>query len=363
MADIRDRVLSRDDPALIISSENGSIMHRTISGDDAAYGFNQWQVSPAIPGARIINTWEIYHRIWLVLARFDDGHYKIFRTVNQRDYTLVHDHETRIHNIFYVDEGHAVFCADDGWYFTVNTGTTWAEADEGVLGPIPDEGVLVPEYDDWTVIDSWWPEPELDEPVPEYDNWTWLGALGAAAYSPVARSMAVIGLDTGLWALIAYAENRKIYRAVYPGGEWEMVYDTTPLCNDKWYAAIAGGPVCVLAGVGRHLLRSTTTGEVGNWSVVHEVEGIIKSIIISDQGNAPSFLIEVETVNTEGSTLHWSYDAGDSLIPDVNRMDVVTAVHSVYGTGTGTHNTMYVVFRNRTRQSNPTYKLIRSDRS
>ena len=224
-------------PTLTISASD-RIMTRPIEQDPESprYEQDQWEVSQPLPGVRIINSWQIYHKMWLVLAVTDGGIYNIFLSVGGR-FTLVHSHPSKIYNLFYVDDGHCLFCADDGWYFTVNTGAAWTEADEDVLGPIPDEDVLVPEYDDWTAIDSWWPIPDPDEIVPEYDNWMWLGALGAAAYSPVAKAMAVIGLSTGSWALVAYAEDHRIYRAVYPGGEWDVAYDTTAIWSDKWYPA------------------------------------------------------------------------------------------------------------------------------
>ena len=260
-------------PTLTISASD-RIMTRPIEQDPESprYEQDQWEVSRPLPGVRIINSWQIYHKMWLVLAVTDGGIYNIFLSVGGR-FTLVHSHPSKIYNLFYVDDGHCLFCADDGWYFTVNTGTAWAEADEDVLGPIPDEDVLVPEYDDWTVIDSWWPIPDPDETVPEYDNWMWLGALGAAAYSPVAKAMAVIGLSTGSWALVAYAEDHRIYRAVYPGGEWDVAYDTTTVWTDKWYPAITGGPAGILAGAGSKLLRSLDAGET--WTVLRDLGSVI----------------------------------------------------------------------------------------
>ncbi len=147
-------------PTLTISASD-RIMTRPIEQDPESprYEQDQWEVSQPLPGVRIINSWQIYHKMWLVLAVTDSGIYNIFLSVGGR-FTLVHSHPSKIYNLFYVDDGHCLFCADDGWYFTVNTGTAWTEADEDVLGPIPDEDVLgpipdedvlVPEYDDWTV--------------------------------------------------------------------------------------------------------------------------------------------------------------------------------------------------------------------
>src|SRR5690606_25009485 len=118
------------------------------------------------------------------------GKYNLFLSFGGK-FTLVHSHDSRIYNLFYVDDGHCLFCAEDGWWVTTNTGSTWTELD---LGEDP----------------------------------------------PIARALAIIGLSTGSWALVAYGEDRKIYRAVYPGGEWAEVYDTTTVWSDKWYPAIDG---------------------------------------------------------------------------------------------------------------------------
>jgi len=224
--------------------------------------------------------------------------------------------------------------------------------------PIPDEDVLVPEYDDWTVIDSWWPIPDPDEIVPEYDNWMWLGALGAAAYSPVAKAMAVIGLSTGSWALVAYAEDHRIYRAVYPGGEWEEVYDTTTIWNDKWYPAIAGGPIGILAGAGSKLLRSLDAGET--WTVMRDLGSVIKSIVVSNQSTTPVFAITVEpTPGSDIDKIYLSYDLGDSLAEDANRAGSISSVQSVVPTGTNEVQTMFTVLGKRTADSaKQDYKII-----
>ena len=345
-------------PTLTISASD-RIMTRPIEQDPESprYEQDQWEVSQPLPGVRIINSWQIYHKMWLVLAVTDGGIYNIFLSVGGR-FTLVHSHPSKIYNLFYVDDGHCLFCADDGWYFTVNTGAAWTEADEDVLGPIPDEDVLVPEYDDWTAIDSWWPIPDPDEIVPEYDNWMWLGALGAAAYSPVAKAMAVIGLSTGSWALVAYAEDHRIYRAVYPGGEWDVAYDTTTVWTDKWYPAIAGGPAGILTGAGSKLLRSLDAGV--NWTILRDLGSVIKSIVISNQSSTPVFAITVEpTPGSDIDKIYLSYDLGDSLAEDANRAGSISSVQSVVPTGTNEVQTMFTVLGKRTADTTKQdYKII-----
>lgn len=323
-------------PTLTISASD-RIMTRPIEQDPESprYEQDQWEVSQPLPGVRIINSWQIYHKMWLVLAVTDGGIYNIFLSVGGR-FTLVHSHPSKIYNLFYVDDGHCLFCADDGWYFTVNTGAAWTEADEDVLGPIPDEDVLVPEYDDWM----------------------WLGALGAAAYSPVAKAMAVIGLSTGSWALVAYAEDHRIYRAVYPGGEWDVAYDTTTIWTDKWYPAIAGGPAGILAGAGSKLLRSLDAGV--NWTILRDLGSVIKSIVISNQSSTPVFAITVEpTPGSDIDKIYISYDLGDSLTEDANRAGSISSVQSVVPTGTNEVQTMFTVLGKRAADSTKQdYKII-----
>ena len=194
--------------------------------------------------------------------------------------------------------------------------------------------------------------------MPEYDNWMWLGALGAAAYSPVAKAMAVIGLSTGSWALVAYAEDHRIYRAVYPGGEWDVVYDTATIWSDKWYPAIAGGPAGILAGAGSKLLRSLDTG--ATWTVLRDLGSVIKSIVVSNQSTTPVFAITVEpTPGSDIDKIYLSYDLGDSLAEDANRAGSISSVQSVVPTGTNEVQTAFAVLGKRTPDSQrQDYKII-----
>lgn len=296
-------------PTLTISASD-RIMTRPIEQDPESprYEQDQWEVSQPLPGVRIINSWQIYHKMWLVLAVTDGGIYNIFLSVGGR-FTLVHSHPSKLYNLFYVDDGHCLFCADDGWYFTVNTGAAWTK-------------------------------------------------VGAAAYSPVAKSLAVICLSTGLWALVAYAEDHRIYRAVYPGGEWEEVYDTTTIWTDKWYPAIAGGPAGILAGAGSKLLRSLDTG--ATWTVLRDLGSMIKSIVVSNQSTTPVFAITVEpTPGSDIDKIYLSYDLGDSLAEDANRAGSISSVQSVVPTGTNEMQTMFAVLGKRSADSaKQDYKII-----
>ena len=186
----------------------------------------------------------------------------------------------------------------------------------------------------------------------------WLGALGAAAYSPAAKSLAVIGLSTGVWALVAYAEDHRIYRAVYPGGEWDVAYDTTTIWTDKWYPAIAGGPIGILAGAGSKLLRSLDAG--ATWSVLRDLGSVIKNIVVSNQSTTPIFAITVEpTPGSDIDKIYLSYDLGDSLTEDANRAGSISSVQSVVPTGTNDVQTSFAVLGKRTIDSpQQDYKII-----
>lgn len=296
-------------PTLTISASD-RIMTRPIEQDPESprYEQDQWEVSQPLPGVRIINSWQIYHKMWLTLAVTDDGKYNIVLSIGGK-FTLVHSHSSRIYNLFYVDDGHCLFCAADGWWATTNTGSTWTELD---LGESP----------------------------------------------PIARSLAIIGLSTASWALVAYGEDHKIYRAIYPGGEWEEVYDTTTIWNDKWYPAIAGGPIGILAGAGSKLLRSLDAGV--NWTILRDLGSVIKSIVISNQSSTPVFAITVEpTPGSDIDKIYLSYDLGDSLAEDANRAGSISSVQSVVPTGTNEVQTMFTVLGKRTADSTKQdYKII-----
>ncbi len=292
-------------PRLVISSGD-RIVHRSIGGAAEEYSESDlWEVSSPIPGTRIINTWQIYHKIWLVLALAEDGHYYLFRSINLQKYKLVHEHESKIYGLYFIDDGHAIFCAADGWWATTNAGVTWTKL---ALTTLP------------------------------------------------AAAVAVIQLTASKWALVAYGQDHKIYYAEYPGGDFEEVYDATTWTG-KWYPAIAGGPVGLLAGAGNQLLRSDGAGEP--WDVVQTVPaGVIKSVAVSNQSNLPTFLITVEQEGSEIETLYWSYDIGDSLIPDMSRVGVVASMQSVTPTGIGEIKTIFAVIGRRTAESGSSYRLL-----
>jgi len=302
-----------EDSKLILSASD-RVMHRAVSDMDLLE-HNMWALSDPIPGARIINTWEIYHNIMLVLAATDAGKYCLFRSVDRKKYTLVHEHDSRIYGLFYLDDGHALISAADGWWRTADTGLTWTELDELCQDP------------------------------------------------PVSRIMSAVKTGANTWSLTAYAEDRKLYCRDYPEGSWAEVFDTSSIWQDKWYPALAGSPVASLVGAGNKLLRSLQAGAGVSWDVIQEVEGIIKSIIASDQSSAPTFLIEVEQADAESSKLYWTYDLGDSLVADLNRVDMISSVQSIFPTGTNQRQTMFAIIGKRAAEGANQCKIITDEGS
>jgi hypothetical protein len=300
-----------ESPKLIISTLD-RVMQRSISDEsDIANGCNTWKVSSPIPGTRIVNTWEIYHGIMLALSITEGGHYCLYRSAGRAKYTLVHEHTSKIFGLFYIDDGHVIFSAADGWYTTEDTGLTWT-----LFSSVSGDG------------------------------------------APVARAAVITGSLGDHRKIIAYGEDHKLYRCSYPGGVWEMVLDTTTLTSEKWYPALSGAPVGFLAGAGNKLLRSSNLGSSGSWSTIQEVSGIIKRIVASNRSNLPTFMIEVETISGESSIIYWTYDMGDSIVPDLNRVSPIASVQSVVPTGGSEIQTMFVVLGKRTSEGEQNYKII-----
>ncbi|MDD1735856.1 MAG: hypothetical protein LUQ21_00115 [Methanothrix sp.] len=296
----------------VVLAANDCVMNRAVGSSlEQETESNLWEQSGQIPGVRIINTWQVYKNIWLVLTKTEGGHYHIFRSIDLQRYSLVHDHSSEIYNLFWLDDGHMIFCATDGWWVTTDTGLTWSE--------------LI------------------------------LGAL-----VPKARSVAVVGLQENLWSLVAYGEDHKLYHCDYPGGEWVVAYDTSAIWSDKWYPAIAGGPPGTLAGAGSKLLRSIQAGETGTWQPIMDVEGIIKSIVISNQSGTPAFMIVVEPTIGEDQVdrIFLTNDLGDSLQEVMNRVGTLSSVQSVIPTGTAEVQTMFAVLGNRSVGGPASYKII-----
>jgi hypothetical protein len=332
----------------ITLASSDRVMRRFVEDDPESpyYDSDQWTLSNPVPGVRIVNTWQIYHNIWLTLSLGENGHYYIFRTIGEGVPALVHEHETEIYNIFYVDDGHAILCATDGWWGSVDSGVTWVDCAELRWVIVPEYDVEVPEYD----VEV----PEYDVEVPEYD----VEVVEVLEFNVAVAAAAIVQIRDLVWNIVAYAQNQKIYCAEYPGSDFEEVCDVSA-ADSKWYPAIAGGPAGILAGAGSRLLRANGAGR--NWELVQTVSGIIKSIVVSNQSRLPTFLITVESLTEESDRLFWTYDLGDSLIPELSRVGSIASVQSVVPTGTNEQQTSFIVLGKRTAEAQQSYKIIEGD--
>lgn len=331
---------------ILVMAANNRLLSRTIGSiSPEAAEHNRWAISSPMPGVRVLQTLKTFKDMWIVLVVTEAGNYDIFWSHHLQNFTLVHSHVTRIYGIFLLDSGRAVFsAADDGWWETIDAGRTWGEL--GSYYAVPEFDEPVPEYDDWTYVPDLPGEPDLGVIVPEFDSW-------AAWGEPVSEAAAFIQTPTG-WRFLA-CSNRKIHEREYPDGQWAEVYATTTYF-DKWYPAIAGGPVGILAGMGNKLLRSETGAE-GTWQEIRTVDGIIKNILISNQSATPEFLITVESYTGDLETTYITNDLGDTLRLYETRLNSRSAVQSVVPTGTNEIQTMFARTGKRSLDSPVIYSV------
>lgn len=342
-------------PTLALASSD-RILYHPISEYDEQLGYDHWQVSEPIPGVQIINVWEIYFNVWIALTRSENGHYRIFRTIDGKNFSPTHDRASKVYGVFWLDAGHMILSAADGCCITPDAGLSWIELWSGGTNLQPQSIVIIDmnggvwtlvaygrdkiymtaiaqdllglsrevlEFDLWDELPITSDDPDLDAEVPEFESWDEV---------PVFADIPV---------------------------DWTMVYDTTPIWQpgqDKHYLAMAGGPTGVLAGVGNKLIRSLT-GSSGSWQIIQEVNGTIKGIVTSNRTNRPVFLIEIEQ-SSQDSRFYWTYDLGDSLVPDLGRTSPIASVQSVYPTGQGQIQTMFAVLGQRTPGGRQEYKIL-----
>lgn len=274
---------------------------------------NLWVMSSPVPGT-IIKTWEIYHGVQLVLSRIPldpleeyAAHYQIFQSLDLVHYSLVHDHYYEIYDIFWIDDGNMVLCAEDGWFETVNAGLTWTLLS---LAPL------------------------------------------------AANVLTTIRHTDGSIKWVIYGIDQKVYISDYPDGSWVEVLDTTDINTGRWYSAMAGSSVCILAGAGPYLFRAISDDPTA-WTMIDTLDGVIKSIRISDQSANPTFFVVVE--REDGDHLYSSADLGDSLTEMLgSRIDPQTSIESIVPTlGNTTRTTFAVVGRRSNDIGVPvSYKLI-----
>jgi len=354
---------SEEVPKVVLAGSD-RLMHRDVgSGVEVETESNIWTLTQPVSGCMTINTWQIFKGIRLVLTKTEPGHYQILRTANNlRSFSLVHDHASEIYNLFWLDDGHMIFCASDGWWASIDSGMNWlqlwfeigVEARSLAVISLSDSSwrliaygfdhkiyetdysstfhpaTVVPEYDDWDDVPVLSEEPDPIVEVPEYDDWG----------------------DVPTFA------------DLNPGDGWTEAYDTTTIWSEKWYPAIAGGAVGILAGAGSELIRSSEAGTADSWESVQAVDGIIKSITSSNQSNTPAFLITVEPLDsgtTQIDKLYKTSDLGDSLQELSNRVGIISSIQSVIPTGENEPSTSFVALGRRSAGESPTYKMFQVD--
>jgi len=350
-------------PKLVLAA-NDCLMQRSIgSSEETEMESNIWTQSAQVPGIRIINTWQIYKGVWLVLVKTELGNYQILHSTDLRNFSLVFDYASEILNLYWIDDGLMILCAQDDWWITGDTGVGWFHLPHGDICPRarslavvplqegswslvaygedhkiyaynfspvvePDPNEAVPEYESWHQVPGVSVEPDPNEVVPEYESWQ----------------------DVPPWTDIIL------------GGEWVEAYDASLIYSGRWYPAMAGGPVGVLAGVGCYLLRYDPAGG-GSWTIIATLPGIIKSIRISDLSRKPTFLVVVEPTAGEDQIdkLYRTDDLGDSLQEILNRIGTLSAVQSVIPTGMSEPKTMFAVLGQRQVGGQSHYKIVEID--
>lgn len=287
-----DRVMSRDIP------------------DEAAVA-EPWRVSLPISG-RVIGVWRIYQGIQVALIE-SAGKFKLLRSEDAIHWTVVHSHDTEIYGLWYLDDGHMIFSATDGWWKTTDTGVVWTQ---------------------------------FSEVHPSYS------------------AIAILGADdpSRFWHLVAYGTDKVVRYLNYPDGEWAESVDSADYWTGKWYPAIAGSYGGVFIGVGPYLMRSSAFG-ASAWQTVQTFDGIIKRILFSDQGHVPTVLIEVEAYDSTASLFYRSYDMGDSVTADRTRVGPVADAQSVYPTATSQRQTRFAVLGRRSLAGSMSCVLIDESRS
>jgi len=297
-----DLTIDKDAPKIFIAHRD-HIMYRSISNRDDQREFNAWATSDSIAGMRHIAMLEIYFGIMLVVSVTEEGKYIIQRSIDYKKYSVVHTHDVPIDRLIQTGMGNAVFHAIDGWWITTDSGATWAL---------------------------------LTANSPDIASCIWIGNIS----------------NTDNNVLIAYGKDHKIYNLDYLNSdEWILQLDTN-FWTGKWYPAIAGSQLGILAGAGKYLLHSDFFGNYSSWRTKAQVNGIIKNIAISNESLIPVFLITVEqSSNSEQNKFYWTYDLGDSLIPDINRIDPMVAVESVIPTSDNIDETIFVASGRRTNQA------------
>lgn len=299
--------------AELVMSAGDMIFDTPVDENLVSFAGSCWTASNPFPWKRLVGIWSIHHRINIVLAVNDteDGKkYTIYRTTDGVSYTPVRTHDSEIYNIFYLDDGIALFSADDDWWETVDTGRTWY--------PIG-----------------------LTQPHPS-------------------RTATVIPLNEFEWCVVAVGLDRVIRAMVYPDHcvcyGWEELLDLSHI-ESSFEPVVAGNAVCVIAGAGSRLWRTDFLGEDG-WGLIHDfgASSYVKRLVVSGYSSRPVFLAEV--YKNGKSEIWWSKDAGDTWIMNETRYDTIESAQAVIPTANDIEKAIFAVVGRRDSGTGYETKLI-----
>lgn len=296
MVDYWTRGIESGVPKLIIVMSD-RLAYRSISQTDKDLGWNVWAFTPPIPLRKILQIQETYYNIFLILGITEDDKYAICRLENFKNPTIVHTHESEIHGIFYVDLGHTIISAADGWFATQNTGLDW---DQITIG------------------------------------------------GPKAKNAVVVGdLDVlGYYIINAYGVDQKLYYFEYTpqycyDGDWLETFDTKTIQSGVWYPALDGGQVGLLAGAGNILLASETIGKSWQVKKTFGTDNIIKNIRVSANSKTPIHFITVDVSGAD--KIYRTNDLAATLTLLANRTESNVGSQSVFPTAKDYRETTFVV--------------------
>lgn len=280
-------------------------------GEDS-FAFTFSKESP-IPGTTVVSSMEIHRGILLTIVRSASGHYEIYRSYDSIHNELVHCHSSEIYKIVQIDMGVAIFSASDGWWLTIDDGTMWYQISDThparsfvVIRPMMENDIILYAYCDDRKIYTGEFSLALNLFTWEDPACVTSGGIPAA---PISRFSDFV--------------------------EWHELYDTGEI--GLWYPAMDGSAIALLVGAGNRLLRY----EKSTWKVVQVVDGIISHISISDQMQIPVFMITIEKPSGSND-FRWTYDIGDSLVQDINRVFPHMHSEGVIPTGDSETESLFV---------------------
>lgn len=351
-----------EEVTLVVGSGD-RVFSRGVSDAEETSTGGWWSMSSPIPGAVILSSIEIYHRVWVVLTRTESGQYQLFRTVDLQNYELVHTHDAEIYQIHFLDDGHAIFAAEDGIYATIDAGWHWSRVGVNHLNGVKKISTV-------RMSEVWWRlfTYAADKRVYRCDielqpfsrSLGWEETFGASGicdypYSTMAAKSQPSGSPLG-WEESFGASGFDDYpvKLLSIPVDWESIFNASSY-RDKWYPAIACNLLAIFVGCGSELWRSTDCGD--SWHRIAVVNGAIKELIVSDQSSHAELMMVVETSNGL-STILRSVDLGDSFTTEATRIEPVVSVQSVIPTCTSDLETSYVVLGQRTESDVPQYKII-----